>query len=233
MRRRVFSYLSGPLVLSLLTFADARAGQIDVKVGYADGLRANGFFPDPWGGAAGVIFDGRNPTGTFDDGAIRIDNIGATDVTISNIVVDGFENTSASFSLWSSHVIHPGEKLILTATSGDNFDTSDLPIHAGPSEGGYASSAIPKVHFTVDGSQDLVFSDTGQILNTGGFDRAVNSSGSFVFNESLGWRDIGTTGINDPGGDQTTIPEPGGLALFSLGLVALAVCRSARRPPVD
>jgi hypothetical protein len=205
----------------------ARAGSIDVKVGYADGLRANGFFPSPWSGDAGVVFDGRT-SGTFDDGAVRIDNTGASNVTISNIFVDSFEN-GASFALWGTHTLLPGQKLILTATSGDNFDTSDQPIHPGPDRGGYASSAKPVVHFTVDGTQNLSFTDSGQILNTGGFDFAANQFGGFDRNESFGWRDIGTTGITDPGGDQT--PEPASLTLLGIGIAGMLAYRWRKQKP--
>jgi hypothetical protein len=211
-----------PVLVAVLALAstarEARASIVfDVKVGYADGLRAGGFFPNPWGGDPGVIFDGRTPTGVFDDGAIRIDNKGTSPFTISNVVVDSFENGAASFALWGTHVVNPGEILILTATSGDNFDTSDLPIHEGPADGGYASTAKPRIRFDLNGNPQTVI-DSGQILNTGGFDLGTHN-GRFNTNESLGWRDIGTTGIADPAGDQAA-PEPASLALFGLTTLA-------------
>jgi hypothetical protein len=55
------------------------------------------------------------------------------------------------------------------------------------------------------------FADTGQVLNTGGFDLALLGT-----NEALNWRPIGTTGITDPGGNGL-VPEPGSLALLATG----------------
>jgi hypothetical protein len=129
---------------------------------------------------------------------------------------------------------------------GNNFDSSDYgsinsaagfdPNSNNCSTGPLASSAYcvnnsPVVTFTVDSittSQD----DTGHVLDTGGYDSAgynhihTGGSGSTTenTNESLNWRLIGTTGINNPGGG-TGVPEPISLALFGVGIVGLAVAR--------
>jgi len=68
------------------------------------------------------------------------------------------------------------------------------------------------------------FSDSGQVLDTGGFDLVnaspcpgqPNTSGNC--NESLRWRLIGTSGISNPGGNT---PEPASLLLMGTGLLSL------------
>jgi len=63
--------IAGAALLSIAT-EPAKAGPIDVFVGYADNLRASGFFPNPWIGDPGVVT--QSQTGqTFDSGAVRID----------------------------------------------------------------------------------------------------------------------------------------------------------------
>jgi hypothetical protein len=145
---------------------------------------------------------------------------------VKNITVDSFQN-GAMFSLWSNHVVGPGQKLILTQTNGQNFDTSDQPIQ----DESQRSNAQPKIHFDITDIDNNTFhfdlTDSGQILNTGGFDLGTRG-GWFNTNEALGWRDVGTTGINDPGGDQA-VPEPATLALLGLGLAGMAGYRWRRR----
>jgi hypothetical protein len=81
----------------------------------------------------------------------------------------------------------------------------------------YNTSDVFLAHF------DLT--DSGQILNTGGFDRAFDGT-----NESLGWRDVGTTGVADPAGDQAA-PEPTSVILVCMILLAAAgYARKRRRP---
>src|SRR5512133_2638187 len=59
-----------------------------VYVGYADGIRANGFFPNPWQGTPGVqYFNGNSGSGQFDAGAIRITNSGASAIVVNSISV--------------------------------------------------------------------------------------------------------------------------------------------------
>jgi hypothetical protein len=67
------------LVLPSVASADSFTGY----VGYADNLRPSGFFPTPWLGAADVV--SQRPSGeSFDTGTVRIDNTGATPITITN-----------------------------------------------------------------------------------------------------------------------------------------------------
>src|SRR5207248_2768512 len=71
------------------------------------------------------------------------------------------------------------------------FDTSDIP------SAGFCgqSGIIPQVHLTIDGAT-TTYSDTGQVLNTGGRDAASCPGG----NESRAWQRVGGTGttINVP-----------------------------------
>lgn len=68
-------------------------------------LRPSGFFPSPWLRAANVV--SQTPSGqSLDTGAVRIDNPGATPVTISgfNVTFGGGQ----SFSIWNPLTIGPG-----------------------------------------------------------------------------------------------------------------------------
>src|SRR6266852_852126 len=65
---------TGPAALvAFLVAGAAQAASVDVFVGYADNLRASGFFPTPWLGGTGVVSQ-TGLGGQFDSGAIRIDN---------------------------------------------------------------------------------------------------------------------------------------------------------------
>src|SRR5262249_60222614 len=105
-----------------------------------------------------------------------------------------------------------------------NSEPSRHPITTPP---GINAKAI--IHFDVYNTSDVFLAhfdltDSGQVLNTGGFDRAFDGT-----NESLGWRDVGTTGIADPAGDQAA-PEPTSAILLAMTLLGAAgYVRSRRR----
>ena len=189
------------------TIASAAVAQVDVYVGYADGLRGPGFFPNPWDGGAGVTFFGFSNGGSFDAGAIMFVNSGATNVTLDpGVNVNNFSD-GASFQLWDSYigagvVMTPGSKVILTQTSDYNFDTSDYSIYGFPN-----SFAFPNVNYSLDGTAYTSI-DSGQVLDTGGFDLA--STGA---NESYRWRLIGTDG-------QPGAPAPAAAFVMLTGLIA-------------
>jgi hypothetical protein len=222
----------------------AHAGAVDVQVGYADNLRPSPFFPNPFNN--GLTSPGSYVLGghtvnylgggsSIDAGAFRLINTGGADVTINQgLHVDGFANGAADFQIWDSiigaggRVLHPGDQAIFTQTGSYNFDSSDE--NNGGDSPGSPSSAKPVIHFFLNGSP-TDFTDSGQVLNTGGFDLAafpaVSPNGDG--NEALNWRDIGTTGINDPAGTGDA-PEPCSLSLLGLGGLPL-LRRLRRRQP--
>ncbi|MCU6432601.1 lamin tail domain-containing protein [Undibacterium sp. Jales W-56] len=205
-----------------------------VYVGYADSLRPSPFFPNPYGGAD--IFQGN--LGSLDTGAVRIQNTGATNLSLQGLTVT-LNAGAYVYNLWtfgSGLTLLPGQNAVFASTANYNFDTSDLgvlgafaPNNDNCSVGPTSLTPLcilnaPVVKFTVDGVMTSLV-DTGHVLDTGGYD-FVNSNPCPVpgdrpgaCNESLQWRLIGTTGIQNPGGN---VPEPATLALLGLGLVFLA-----------
>ncbi len=183
---------SGPLFLQLLTSQfTAQTSPLSIYVGYADGLRPGGsIFPFPWNGSPNVTFVGG---GGSDDGALRFDNSGTAPIVFDSVTVD---IGPYHYDLWPRNMsLAAGQILILTATSGDNFDTSDTPITCTPT--GY----IPQVHVSIGGVV-TTFKDTTQILNTGGIDVGVCTG-----NESRSWTRIGGGGstINVPTAPAATL----------------------------
>jgi hypothetical protein len=207
--------LAGALCLAAIGFAGqvASASDYSVSVGYADGLRFAGFFPNPWFGDPGVVFVGTTPAqGAPDAGAVRIDNTSGHAITISDVTVT--IRPGISFDLWGSNSLLAGQMLILTQTGFYNFDTSDFPS----SPNGVVGGDIPVVAVTENGGTPANFNDTGRVLNTNGYDFAYNGG-----NESFQWRTIGGNGT--PGGGN--VPEPGALAM--LGGLALSGVTFLRR----
>jgi hypothetical protein len=171
---------------------------VQVYVGYADTLRPNpANFPTPWSGSPGVQFKGCTSSCSFDAGAVRIVNDSTTTQTINSISVT---LSTCTFAMWPGAVTLPqGQQLIITQTASgasggcDNsagyFDTSDI----GPNGENWAgncnqSGVIPVVNATIDGVANT-FTDSKQVLNTGGVDLASCPAGS---NESTQWSLVGT-----------------------------------------
>lgn len=177
--------------------ASAAAG-VSVYVGYADTLRADPTnFPTPWSGSPGVHFSGCTTSCSFDAGAVRIVNDTNQVETVNDVQV---KLSTCTFDMWTKNVVlNPGEQYIVTQTASgasggcDNtagfFDTSDI----GPNGANWAgicsqSGVIPEVDATIDNVLNT-FTDSKQVLNTGGVDLASCPSGS---NESQQWSLVGT-----------------------------------------
>lgn len=221
----------------------AQALPFKVFVGYADSLRPTPFFPAPYNNAD--IFQGN--LGSLDTGAVRIQNTSGANIVLNDLSVQLNPGLAGQvFALWTfgaGLTLGAGQNAVFASTANYNFDTSDFgvlgssaPITDNCSVGPTAltplcinNAALVKV--TVD-SLLTSFSDTAHVLDTGGFD--------FVFanpcpapgdvpgqcNESLQWREIGTTGIENPNGGP--VPEPGTLALAGLGFMGLGIRRFLR-----
>ena len=113
------------LVAALLVAVTASAGTIVVYVGYADNLRASGFFPTPWLGDPGVV--SQTPSGqSLDTGAVRLDNNTGAAVTISGFTVT--LGGGQVFNIWSPLTIPNGGIGIFTQTGSYNFDSSDFGL---------------------------------------------------------------------------------------------------------
>lgn len=178
--------------------ASAAAPGIQVYVGYADTLRPNpANFPTPWSGSPGVVFAGCTVNCSFDAGAVRIVNNSTTAQTVNSIDV---KLSTCTFAMWPSNtVLQPGQQLIITQTASgasdgcDNaagfFDTSDIGPNGEDWSGNCnQSGVIPEIDATIDNVANT-FTDSKQVLNTGGVDLASCPSGS---NESQQWSLIGT-----------------------------------------
>jgi hypothetical protein len=233
-----------PLVLTVCLLAlpcVASADSFSVFVGYADNLRPSGFFPTPWLGGVNVV--SQTPSGqTLDTGAVRIDNTGASAITITNFMVTLNGGGGPIFNIWSPLTINPGQIGIFTQTGSFNFDSSDSGMFGGlpPASlaptipgnnaiGGCSSTAsilagsgfaaacaasAPIVTFMENGTP-VTMTDTGQILNTGGWDFVNNGVFGEDGNESINWNMIGSEA--NRGG--TGVPEPSSLLLLCSGLI--------------
>src|ERR1700694_6036919 len=143
--------------------AGSTAGGLTVWVSYAENIDPTkapppgASFPSPWKGDPNIVFLGNvNPqsaecggvsSSCYDAGAIRLDNNGTTDVTVSRTVVDVHSalaggklyDTSSNSSLWGSFKVPAGKSVILTenppapARQGgyDNFEQRAKPRYTG------------------------------------------------------------------------------------------------------
>lgn len=179
--------------------ASATSG-IVISVGYADSLRANpANFPTPWAGDSGVTFEGCTGC-TYDAGAVKVFNNTFADVTVDSVIV---RFDTCLYDIWPHGVTLPagGQLIVTQMTSGaDNgctpgnghMDSSDIGAGGAPWAGRCdQSGVIPVVEVTIGGTP-IVFHDNGQVLNTGGVDKADCGGGA---NESTQW----TTGPCPPG----------------------------------
>jgi hypothetical protein len=175
----------------------AATSGVGVYVAYADSLRAAATsFPTPWAGSPATTFAGCLPVSacTYDGGAIRIVNNTGSTFTVNSIAA---HLDTCTFTGWPPTTLTPGADLIVTqlaSGAGDgctgptptHFDTSDL----GPGGTSYSGNCtpdglLPTVDVTING-QTTSYTDSGQVLNTGGIDAGVCSG-----NESIQWTVIG------------------------------------------
>lgn len=219
----------------------AVASTFNVFVGYADNLRASGFFPTTWLGDAGVVSQSSGAQ-SFDSGAIRIDNSGTTALHITNFLVAMNGGSGATYGVWNALDIAVGGTGIFTQTVPYNFDSSDnspnsfapgglAPTLAGANGiGGCSSTSAliatvpglqaicaanrPIVSFDLNGTH-FSFDDTGHILDTGWYD-FVNQSPDG--NESINWNAIGSGA--DRGGT-SPVPLPASLPMLLIGVAGL------------
>lgn len=84
----------------------------------------------------------------------------------------------------------------------------------------------PIISFTENGTTLVSFTDTGHVLNTGGWDVVNNGAFGGDSNESINSNLVGSQ--PDRGG--TSVPEPGTLSLLGLGLTVLGFMRRRRTP---
>jgi hypothetical protein len=225
--------------LTLIMCVAAQAASITVYVGYADNLRASGFFPSPWLGGPGVV--SQTPTGqSLDTGAVRIDNNTGADITISNMTV--ILGGGQTFNIWSSLVIPNGDIGIFTQTASYNFDSSDFGLFGGgpvnvdashplggctnptPAQVASCLASQPNITFNLSGSP-YSFTDSGHILDTFGYDLINLGPPGGDGNESINWNLVGST----PTRGGTNTPEPATALLIGPALLLGGVLLRRRR----
>ena len=180
--RKPLTFL-GVLALALMSvFLPAvkanAASNVQVFLGYADNLRADpANFPTPWAGSPGVVFQGCTGC-TYDSGAIRVVNNSPLPVAVDSVVV---KFGTCVFDIWPHGTSVPANGQLIDTqlnanfvsgcTANGSFDSSDLGPNGAPWGSCTQSGVVPEVDVTIDGVQ-TVFPDTGQVLNTGGVDKA-------------------------------------------------------------
>jgi len=240
------SFISTAAIAGALATSAQAADPFSVFTGYADNLRPSGFFPTPWLGDAGVVSES-SPFQSFDSGAVRIDNLSGSALTISNFTVTMNGGGGPTYSIWAALTIGAGEDGIFTQTFSYNFDSSDNASGGPPGGisgsdpgsngiGGCSSDAAtqalagitafcagvqPIVSFDI-GSDHFVFNDSGHILDTGNYD-FIN--GSPDGNESINWNLIGHDAVR---GGTGGVPEPAGWVMMIVGVAGLGAALRRR-----
>lgn len=220
---------AGVLALSLLQLTGPAghalaATPLNVFVGYMDthAVPSSPNQPNPWPYSDPTSFVGTpcpnypNSTTCWDDGAVRLDNPGSTNVSgMQVVVVIG----SKTYSLWGSNLtVKANGMLVLTETgtqpNSANFDGSDFPPNAyngGNTASCANSGAIPDVKITIAGVT-TTYLDSGQVLNGGGVDSGHCLNGTFVsgrMDESHPWVQIGSSAPTVPTAPQSLAATAG------------------------
>jgi len=215
-------------VLSADRQADA-ATPLNVYVGYMDThtLASSSNQPTPWPYTDPTQFVGSPCSGfgtsrtCWDAAAVRLSNPGTTDVTgVHAVVVVG----SSTYDLWgSSLTVKAGKSMVVTETGNQNSGNLDLSDKAPNAyNGGNTAScansgAIPSVRITISGTT-TTYTDSNQILNTGGVDGGHCLNGTFKssrMDESHLWTQIGTASPTAPGAPQSlaAVADSGSISL--------------------
>jgi RHS repeat-associated protein len=166
-------------------------------VGYADSLRPNASFPNPWDPGPNLVFVGNGYI--FDAGAIRIDNETDQPRHVDSVVLD-LQRPGPVFDFedWQNFTIPPHSSAVVTQLSSFDLDTSDFPIVGCFEPVPPSDRRIPKVTLSIDGLT-ASYLDTAHIIDTFGYDLAECSGTSTLLNESLQWRPIGGEATTSPG----------------------------------
>lgn len=233
-----------------LAASQAHAGPIDVYVGYADNLRPSGFFPAVWLGGSNVVSES-SAAQSFDSGAVRIDNNTGASITITNFTVwvanagtfsiwapltiangqTGIFTQTTSYNFDSSDygIFGGGPPAALAPNNYGGNGNSNLigGCSSDPSlisAAGYAAacaSSAPVISFLENGTL-MSFTDSGQIIDTGGWDFVYNNSYGEDGNESINWNLVGSAAVRS-GTSASGVPEPGSLALLGVALFGAAL----------
>ena len=180
-------------------FQLADASMLQVSVGFADNSSTSANFPEPWNENNALLrFVGGGTA--YRAGAVRLDNPAAIDLVVDSVTVD-LGRPGPVFQLWNNVTVPAFGSAILTQTADGNFNTSGSPIVGCGAALAANETRIPKVTVTVGGTGTDFF-DTAHVLDTGGFDSSCRG------NQSLGWRPIGTTGIDAPAASLQLMAEP-------------------------
>ena len=179
----------GSLTSNTATVAWPSLPGIELFVGYADSVRPDPAFPNPWQGSPGIVYLGGS--GQIDAGAVRLDNTTDEPISVDRVTVD-LQRPGPLFDLWGSFTLPPHGAAILTQTRQFDFDTSEFAIVGCGQPLAPGDPRIPKITVTSGGFTSS-YLDTSHILDTFGFDLAC------LRNESLQWRPVGEGGAASQG----------------------------------
>ena len=195
---------------------------LTISVGYADNFHSRGFFPTPWNGSSNVIWKGcSGGCSSYDGGAVLITNNSSASVSIGSSTSPGVQviMDTCTYS-WPSATwpvsLSPGQSLIMdqtasgagngctsqpsTSTTPFTMDTSDIGSGGAGWAGHCSQSGVTPQVTVIANSVTNTLSDTSQVLNTGGIDRAnCPPPGS---NESEPWSSLTPT-LGPEGGPPT------------------------------
>lgn len=214
------------------TATPAAASGISVYVGYADSGHTDPHtFPAPWSGSPQTTFLGCQPPAdcVFDSGGVRVVNTSSSPLTVDAIAI---HVSTCTFTGWPSAVIAPGAEVIATQMAPTiavscggtaNVDTSDI----GPGGINYAGHCtpdgiLPVVDVTINGTTTS-YTDSGQVLNTGGFDK-----GGCVGSEATQWTLIGSNPC--PSSALTLAPAQQDRAVGTTATVSATFTNSCGQP---